>query len=67
MTTKEFAGLIQSLIKANMTFDARDGANYDLPTVDDDENIVCVSEDNKNAFILHVIKIKDTKKNDKKK
>ena len=65
MTTKEFAGKLQACIKEYMTFDARDGANYNLELNDDDEALVLVGKDKTENFILHIIKIND-KKNGKK-
>lgn len=67
MTTKEFAEKIQACIREYMTFDARDGANYNLPTQDDDENLVVIGKDKTEHFILHIIKINDKKNEQSKK
>lgn len=65
MTTLEFADKLQACINEYMTFKAVDGANFNLELNDGDQAIVVNGKDKDQQFILHIIKIKGVKKNDK--
>lgn len=66
MTTRQFAENLQALIKQNMTFDALDGANFNIEELNEgDEAIVCSGKTPDEQFLLHIIKIQGYEKNHK--
>lgn len=62
MTTKQFAEALQALIKANMTFSAVDGANYNIELNKGDEALVCAGKTRDEQFLLHIVKIQGYEK-----